>query len=273
MPADAPVIARGAPRPAGRAKVYLACFALALIAHWGLGHAFKGMLTQPVEFAMEEAAPSVEVNLVEAPAPQETVVPPAPVPEEPVAEIPMPPPPPEPQPEPEPESESEPIVAPKEEIKPQLLPEPLPEPKQEPPPTPRPRPEPQPQPQPEKPKSEASSRPRNEKPTRQSRDSTGSSPQGRTPEPPAKPAYLKNPQPPYPEAARRAGQEGTVYVKVIVDKSGRVSSASVTRSSGHPTLDQQAVSTIRRQWRFKPARSAGVAIESEVVIPIVFKID
>jgi protein TonB len=64
-----------------------------------------------------------------------------------------------------------------------------------------------------------------------------------------------------------------VYLRVAVDERGRVSAVSVIRSSGHGSLDRQAAETVRRRWRFRPARAGGAAVASEVVIPIQFALD
>lgn len=56
-------------------------------------------------------------------------------------------------------------------------------------------------------------------------------------------------QPRYPEAARRAGLEGTVVLQLSVDRRGRVVSVHVTESSGIRELDTEAVRAARL-WRF-----------------------
>jgi len=86
------------------------------------------------------------------------------------------------------------------------------------------------------------------------------------------PSYLQNPPPPYPEEARRAKQQGLVLLLVGVDSSGNVSQVKVSRSSGFPALDQAAVETVA-QWRFKPARMAGIAVTTEVTVPILFQLE
>jgi len=89
----------------------------------------------------------------------------------------------------------------------------------------------------------------------------------------AKPAYLRNPHPAYPEEARAAKQQGVVTLKVNVDVTGHVVSVRVVQSSGFPLLDERARSTVAEKWVFKPATSGGVAVASEVVIPIRFTLD
>ncbi len=88
----------------------------------------------------------------------------------------------------------------------------------------------------------------------------------------AKPGYLRNPHPTYPEVARRSGQQGVVELRVRVNADGSAMSVALTRSSGFPLLDERAVSTVRDRGSFKPARAAGVAVASEVIIPIRFSL-
>jgi protein TonB len=88
----------------------------------------------------------------------------------------------------------------------------------------------------------------------------------------ARVAYGVNPLPPYPAAARRMGMEGVVRLEVIVAPDGRVREVRVLRSSGHAMLDEAAVSTVRRQWRFVPARREGVPVESRAEVPIRFRL-
>lgn len=84
-----------------------------------------------------------------------------------------------------------------------------------------------------------------------------------------KPAYLKNPAPIYPNAARENGWQGTVILRVSVDRSGFSSSVAVEKSSGYPVLDDSAVKAVRH-WQFLPARAAGLAFASQIRIPVRF---
>ena len=58
----------------------------------------------------------------------------------------------------------------------------------------------------------------------------------------------------YPRAARRAGIEGTVSVRFIVDTDGRATGCGVTRSSGHAALDETTCRLIEQRFRYRPAR-------------------
>lgn len=84
-------------------------------------------------------------------------------------------------------------------------------------------------------------------------------------------AYLQNPSPSYPRMSRRAGEEGTVMLRVRVLADGRPSSIDVAESSGHPRLDEAARETVRN-WRFTPARQGDTPIDSWLRVPIAFRL-
>lgn len=78
--------------------------------------------------------------------------------------------------------------------------------------------------------------------------------------------------PPYPSEARKNGVEGNVGVRVLIDANGRVTSASVSSSSGSSLLDQAALQAVYK-WRFSPARDArGNKVPCYVNIPVIFRL-
>ena len=85
----------------------------------------------------------------------------------------------------------------------------------------------------------------------------------------AKPDYLKNPVPVYPESAHRRGYEGTVFLKTLVDKNGFPIKVEIEQSSGHKVLDEAALDAVKA-WQFRPARIGDLAIESTVRVPVKF---
>ncbi len=87
----------------------------------------------------------------------------------------------------------------------------------------------------------------------------------------ARPLYRSNPRPDYPMASKRRREEGEVRVAVTVGPDGRPLRVSLAKSSGHPLLDQAAVDAVRT-WTFEPARASGVAVTSEVVVPVRFSL-
>lgn len=85
-------------------------------------------------------------------------------------------------------------------------------------------------------------------------------------------AYLANPRPPYPLAARRLGLEGRVLLRAQILENGRCGRIMVSQSSGHALLDDAALQAVRG-WRFVPATRAGEAVAAWVEIPISFRLD
>jgi len=84
--------------------------------------------------------------------------------------------------------------------------------------------------------------------------------------------YLSNAAPRYPDAARRSGEQGTVTLRVHVARDGAASRVAVEKSSGSPHLDAAALEAVKA-WRFAPARQGGNAIESWMLVPIVFRLE
>jgi protein TonB len=56
----------------------------------------------------------------------------------------------------------------------------------------------------------------------------------------------------YPEDARRKGQEGSPTIHVVIDRQGKLLSATLVHSSGHASLDDEAVEMARRAAPFPP---------------------
>lgn len=83
---------------------------------------------------------------------------------------------------------------------------------------------------------------------------------------------LSGAPPSYPVVSRRKREQGTVVLRVVVSDEGRVSSVSVSRSSGFKELDDAALAAVRK-WRWSPTIREGkpVAITGLVQIPFVLK--
>ncbi len=67
-----------------------------------------------------------------------------------------------------------------------------------------------------------------------------------------KPAVINKPPLDYPTMARQLDQEGTVYIKALIDLDGSVMNVVIMRSSGYPILDAAAVGNVS-EWKFTPA--------------------
>lgn len=78
-------------------------------------------------------------------------------------------------------------------------------------------------------------------------------------------------EPTYPSASRRAGEEGTVRLKVLVDEKGRPRDVAIASSSGFSRLDQAAVDAVRK-WRFVAATDGTSAISAWTQVAITFRL-
>lgn len=87
-----------------------------------------------------------------------------------------------------------------------------------------------------------------------------------------KPQFLAPPaRPVYPAAAQRRGQQGTVWLEILLSESGKQLKLSITRSSGVESLDNAAKVAVA-EWKFAPYRSNGMAVSSRVQVPVEFVI-
>ena len=78
-------------------------------------------------------------------------------------------------------------------------------------------------------------------------------------------------EPEYPPAAFRAGEEGTVLLRVDVDATGKPTNVDVVRRSGSRDLDRAAQQAVLK-WKFSPAMRDGKAIASSAEVPVDFKL-
>ena len=85
-------------------------------------------------------------------------------------------------------------------------------------------------------------------------------------------SYLSNPPPRYPLAARRAGEQGTVTLRVLIARDGLPTRVELEKSSGSSHLDAAAREAVRT-WRFEPARRGAEPVESWHLVPIVFRLE
>jgi protein TonB len=83
---------------------------------------------------------------------------------------------------------------------------------------------------------------------------------------------ITNPQPIYPESAKRRQQQGAVTVTVAINKQGEVSQLSVFHSSGFKVLDQNILQTVAR-WRFKAALQNGLPADDLITLSFDFYIN
>ena len=76
----------------------------------------------------------------------------------------------------------------------------------------------------------------------------------------------------YPTVARQRHQQGTVYVRFVMDRRGNVLSSQIERSSRFPSLDEEGLALLSRAQPL-PAPPADVAGDQiQLVVPIVFSL-
>lgn len=85
-------------------------------------------------------------------------------------------------------------------------------------------------------------------------------------------AYLNNPAPRYPQAAKLRRETGEVRLRVRVMADGSAGDVQIDQSSGSASLDSAARDIVFRRWRFVPARRGDQPIEAWVIVPIVFEL-
>jgi len=76
----------------------------------------------------------------------------------------------------------------------------------------------------------------------------------------------------YPAAARKRGETGEVELAFSIDRGGHVLSSRIVKSSGHPALDEETMTTVRRAAPF-PAPPDGLDGERfDFTVPVTFDI-
>lgn len=85
------------------------------------------------------------------------------------------------------------------------------------------------------------------------------------------PEILTWAKPAYSEEARRAGLEGTVVVKVLLNECGEVIQAEI-QTGVHKMLDDAALSA-GMKCRFSPGRRQGVPVKAYMALPFSFKLN
>ena len=75
----------------------------------------------------------------------------------------------------------------------------------------------------------------------------------------------------YPDASKRANEEGTCRVRMTVAVDGRITDASIEASSGFPRLDEACLKGVKGQ-RMIPAMEDGKPVETTAVVPITWKL-
>jgi protein TonB len=75
----------------------------------------------------------------------------------------------------------------------------------------------------------------------------------------------------YPDASKRANEEGRCIVSVTVAIDGKITNETIQTSSGFPRLDEACLKGVHGQ-RLVPATEGGKPVEKTVSLPIVWKL-
>ena len=86
------------------------------------------------------------------------------------------------------------------------------------------------------------------------------------------PVALNMAQPQYPDSARQAGIEGSVWVKALVDKQGKVRDGMIVKNSGKNVGFEEAALAAAQQTTWKPASQKGKPVAVWVTYQVVFKL-
>jgi protein TonB len=76
----------------------------------------------------------------------------------------------------------------------------------------------------------------------------------------------------YPREAQLRREQGTVYLRFRMDRSGRVLSAMIDRSSGYPDLDAEVLDMINRAQPLPPIPPEIAQSQLELVAPVRFSL-
>ena len=84
--------------------------------------------------------------------------------------------------------------------------------------------------------------------------------------------YLEPLQVEYPRLSKRLGETGVVMLRIYIDEAGRVRDAQVSRTSGHPRLDDAAMAAVQKA-RFRPPSENGQAVSGYAQVPVDFQLE
>ena len=85
--------------------------------------------------------------------------------------------------------------------------------------------------------------------------------------------FSESPAPPrYPSLARKRGQQGTVWIDVVLDDDGEQLDVDIFQSSGVRQLDRAALVAVQK-WKFIPHQVNSISVASHLRIPVEFSLD
>jgi len=85
------------------------------------------------------------------------------------------------------------------------------------------------------------------------------------------PKCLYKPLPQYTQEARDAKIEGVILLQAIIRKTGQVTDIKILKSLGYG-LDQSAIQTLTKEWKFEPGTLDGQLVDVQANIDISFRL-
>lgn len=85
------------------------------------------------------------------------------------------------------------------------------------------------------------------------------------------PRLIRRTEPRYPPAAKRKNIQGTVTLRFIVTKTGKVTGATVVKGNPPDVFDSSALRAVS-SWRFKPAIKDRTPVDVILVTPLRFEL-
>lgn len=76
----------------------------------------------------------------------------------------------------------------------------------------------------------------------------------------------------YPQVCKEQGIEGKPIVSFVVDKTGKVGSVKLLKSSGDKNLDQEALRVVSSSPTWAPAEDKGTAVNVRYTLPVLFEL-
>ncbi len=76
----------------------------------------------------------------------------------------------------------------------------------------------------------------------------------------------------YPEAAKKKGISGKVYISFVIDKKGNITKAELKKGIGHG-CDEEALRIVNLMPNWAPGKNKGKAVKVSMVLPVEFKLD
>lgn len=86
------------------------------------------------------------------------------------------------------------------------------------------------------------------------------------------PQFVNQVKPVYPEIARKAGIEGRVVLRVLIDKDGKPMKAQILKNPGSDIFDEAAIASVM-QSSYSPAIQNGKPVKCWLTVPIKFALN